>query len=271
MFKSLSWWRRLHEERAFCTFGRLSVSYGPAAGCGSSRFCGAAAMSKSGPADFRDRRRAAVSLLGRAAERSFDDRSSCGPSRFERATFWAVHALAAPLEPYRKPVFSDGASMSRPLLPCSRTMEFSISCFSPGLAGRLRPFAFRLFRPDGSGRARRFVRIRQVGGRVLGHAVRPVRFPTHVRSVAGRDRLCRSVLGAGRDLALGRPVCTGPVSACGGPQAIPALIGCRRFPRECAAASASGVCPHSSEPHRPIRSPDRARAWRSTTARRRSP
>lgn len=47
--------------------------------------------------------------------------------------------------------------------------------------------------------------------------------------------------------------------------------GCRRCPTGCDAACANGAYRRSSALRRPARSPDRARAWRSTTARRRSP
>lgn len=50
-----------------------------------------------------------------------------------------------------------------------------------------------------------------------------------------------------------------------------AVNGCRRCPRSGGAACASGACRRSSAPPLQARSPGRARAWRSTTARRRSP
>lgn len=50
-----------------------------------------------------------------------------------------------------------------------------------------------------------------------------------------------------------------------------AVSGCRRCPRSGGAACASGACRRSSAPPLRARSPGRARAWRSTTARRRSP
>ena len=50
-----------------------------------------------------------------------------------------------------------------------------------------------------------------------------------------------------------------------------AVSGCRRCPRSGGAACASGACRRSSAPPLQARSPGRARAWRSTTARRRSP
>ena len=50
-----------------------------------------------------------------------------------------------------------------------------------------------------------------------------------------------------------------------------AVSGCRRCPRSGGAACASGACRRSSAPPPRARSPGRARAWRSTTARRRSP
>ncbi len=50
-----------------------------------------------------------------------------------------------------------------------------------------------------------------------------------------------------------------------------AVSGCRRCPRSGGAACASGACRRSSAPPLRARSPGRARVWRSTTARRRSP
>lgn len=49
------------------------------------------------------------------------------------------------------------------------------------------------------------------------------------------------------------------------------VSGCRRCPRSGGAACASGACRRSSAPPLRARSPGLARAWRSTTARRRSP
>lgn len=59
--------------------------------------------------------------------------------------------------------------------------------------------------------------------------------------------------------------------AAGASTCLGGVSGCRRCPRSGGAACASGACRRSSAPPLRARSPGRARAWRSTTARRRSP
>lgn len=177
-------------------------------------------MSKSGSANF-SRLSPPQRFAPRACGETIVRRQVIGVRAAPKDRSWGSPCLSAPLEPYRKPVFSDGASISLPFLPCSRTMEFSILLLF-ACPGRTAPAGRGGWFGLGFGRSACMfsnMRFDSFGSR-----------RTSVPLRVGNDCADRFSVRDGI-LRLAVRLCTGPDPACGGPQAIPAPNGCRRFPK----------------------------------------